>query len=340
MSTKLRKTKTQKRISLLVSLLFAAATLIGGIACFIRAPEIPTEDDIPDKIPVSGTEDTQQDQTQQDTDPDLPVLTRKEDFFTILVSGVDDGNGNSDTNILVAFDAGTGQINCVSIPRDTLIDVDWGVKKINACYGRGGIELMAEKLEEMLGIPIDFTVTVDLQAFVKLVDTIGGVEFNVPIDMDYDDPYQDLSIHFSKGYQYLNGENALKVVRFRHNNDGSGYGTEDLGRIGTQQAFLKAVAKKMLALENLDKVSSYAQIFFDYVDTDLTVGNIAWFGTEVFSIGLDNINFMTLPGDGQGWYKGGSYYILYPEEVQTMVNTYFNPYTTDLTLDDMHVFAP
>lgn len=340
MSTKLRKTKTQKRVSVFVCALFAAATLIGAAACFIRPPDIPAEDDAADKTPVSSTVDQATDSGQQTTGSDVPAFTRKEDFFTILVSGVDDGNGNSDTNILVAFDAGTGQVNCVSIPRDTLIDVDWGVKKINACYGRGGIALMEEKLEEMLGIPIDFTVTVDLQAFVQLVNTIGGVEFNVPIDMNYDDPYQNLSIHFSKGYQYLNGENALKVVRFRHNNDGSGYGTEDIGRIGTQQAFLKAVAKKMLAVENLDKVSSYAQIFFDYVETDLTVGNLAWFGTEVFSIGFDNINFMTLPGDGQGWYKGGSYYILYPEEVQAMVNTCFNPYTTDLTLDDMHVFVP
>ncbi len=333
MSTKLRKTKKQKRVSMLVSMLFAAATLVGIVACFIREPEIPPEDLSEDNPSTSDTQNSQQ-------DSDSSVFTRKDDFFTILVSGVDDGNGNSDTNILVAFDAGTGQVNCVSIPRDTLIDVDWGIKKFNSCYGRGGIDLMAEKLEEMLGIPIDFTVTVDLQAFVKLVDTIGGVEFDVPINMDYDDPCQDLSIHFSKGYQYLTGEDALKVVRFRHNNDGSGYGTEDLGRIGTQQAFLMAVAKKMLQPKNIDKVSSYVQIFSDHVNTNLSVGNLAWLGTEAFSIGLDNINFMTLPGDGQGWYKGGSYYILYPDEVLTMVNTYLNPYSADLELSDMHVFAP
>ncbi|MBR4869404.1 MAG: LCP family protein, partial [Oscillospiraceae bacterium] len=303
MSTKLRKTKKQKRISALVCVLFAAASLIGAVACFVRAPDVPRNEDPSNVIHNSNAENS--DSSQQESG-----LARKDDFFTILVSGVDDGNGNSDTNILVAFDASTGQINCVSIPRDTLIDVDWGVKKINSCYGRGGIELMAEKLEEMLGIPVDFTVTVDLQAFVQLVNTIGGVEFDVPVNMNYDDPYQDLHIHFTKGYQYLTGEDALKVVRFRHNNDGSGYGTEDLGRIGTQQAFLKAVAKKMLEPKNIDKVSSYVQIFSDYVDTDLSVGNLAWFGTEAFSIGLENIDFMTLPGDGQGWYKGGSYYIL------------------------------
>ncbi len=113
MSTKLRKTKKQKRISTLVCILFAAATLVGAAACFVRAPEIPTEDDAADKTPVS---DSQNQISEGNGEGDPSLLTRKEDFFTILVSGVDDGNGNSDTNILVAFDAGSGQVNYVSIP--------------------------------------------------------------------------------------------------------------------------------------------------------------------------------------------------------------------------------
>ena len=113
MSTKLRKTKKQKRISALVCALFAAATVIGAVACFIRAPEVPPEDITENDDSLADTQDSQ----QQNNEGDSSVFTRKDDFFTILVSGVDDGNGNSDTNILVAFDAGTGQINCVSIPR-------------------------------------------------------------------------------------------------------------------------------------------------------------------------------------------------------------------------------
>ena len=72
---------------------------------------------------------------------------------------------------------------------------------------------------------MDFTVTVDLDGFAALVNAIGGVDFEVPISMNYDDPYQDLHIHFSAGMQHLSGAEALKVVRFRHNNDGSGYGS-------------------------------------------------------------------------------------------------------------------
>ena len=88
---------------------------------------------------------------------------------------------------------------------------------------------------------MDYTVCVDLQGFVALVDAIDGVPFDVPIDMNYEDPYQDLYIHIPKGYQTLSGTNALKVVRFRE-----GYASQDIGRMETQQKFLKAVAKKML----------------------------------------------------------------------------------------------
>lgn len=106
-------------------------------------------------------------------------------------------------------------------------------------------------MSEQLGIPVDYTVSVNLKGFTALVDAIGGVDFDVPINMDYDDPIQNLSIHFKKGVQHLSGADALRVVRFRHNNDGSGYGSEDLGRMATQQKFLKAVAKKMLSAGNI-----------------------------------------------------------------------------------------
>ena len=141
-----------------------------------------------------------------------------------------------------------------------------------------GIDVLADTLEDTLGIPVDFTVQVNLRGFEALVNAIGGVDFNVPISLDYDDPLQDLSIHFQAGMQHLGGADALKVVRFRQNNDGSGYGTQDIGRIATQQAFLKTVAKKMLA--NPGKIGEYVQIFTEHVDTDLELGELAWLGEQ------------------------------------------------------------
>ena len=198
---------------------------------------------------------------------------------------------------------------------------------------------MAE-VSRLLGIPVDHYVTVKLQAFVELVDAIDGVDFDIPVDMDYDDPYQDLSIHFEAGPRHLNGEEALQVVRWRQNNDGSGYPTADIGRIGTQQDFLMAVAKQTLQLSNLDKVKDMAEIFQECVETDLKLSNLIWIGEQALAIGSDNIAFHTLPGDGAGWYKGGSYYVLDAEGVLELVNTYFNPYRQDLTLDDMQILVP
>lgn len=137
----------------------------------------------------------------------------------------------------------------------------------------------------MLGVPVDFYVSVDLKGFITLIDQIDGVDFDVPEDMDYDDPYQDLHIHFKKGLQHLNGQQAMEVVRFRHNNDNTGYGgQQDLGRIGTQQAFLKTVAQKLMKLEN---VPAMAETFLKYVKTDLTLGNLVWLANQALSMGGD-----------------------------------------------------
>ena len=158
--------------------------------------------------------------------------------------------------------------------------------------------------------------------------------------MNYDDPYQDLHIHFDKGMHHLNGEEALQVVRWRQNNDGTGYPTADIGRIGTQQAFLTAVAQQTLQLSNWDKIPAMAEIFQKWVDTDLKLSNLIWIGEQALTMGSENIAFHTLPGDGSGWYKGGSYYVLDAQATMDLINEHFNPYTHALTLDDMDILVP
>ena len=319
-----RHTSTlQNAAVLIVSVLFVMTALIGLYKCFSQEP-----------VPV-------QDQPQEPGDVSEPTGTeRKDHFHTILIGGLDDENGGSDTNLLVALDSESGAIHVVSLPRDTLLDVSWSVKKLNNAYHYGGFSRTMEEVSRLLGIPIDHYVTVDLQAFEELVDAIDGVDFDIPVDMDYDDPAQDLHIHFQAGPRHLTGAEALRVVRWRKNNDGTGYPTADIGRIGTQQAFLTAVAKQTLKLSNLDKIPEMAEIFEKWVDTDLKLSNLIWIGEQALSIGSDNISFHTLPGDGAGWYQGGSYYVLDAEGVLEMVNTYFNPYHRELTLEDMDILVP
>lgn len=314
-----------------VSSIFLLVVLIGAHRCISRPPELTDGESPPVQSESPGVESSQ----------DEPLsIDRKEDFYTILIGGMDNANGGSDTNLLVAVDAKNSTIHVLSLPRDTLLNVSWTVKKLNNACHHGGFERTMEEVSNLLGIPVDFYITVDLNAFVELVDAIGGVTFNIPVDMDYDDPYQDLHIHFSAGERLLNGEDALKVVRWRQNNDGTGYSTADIGRIGTQQAFLTAAAKQTLRPSNLDKIDDMARIIKENVSTDLELSNMIWLGEQVFACGVDRISFHTLPGDGAGWYSGGSYYI--PDSTATLelINAYFNPFTTDLTLDDMDILVP
>lgn len=327
------KTTTAQKLTVVILVaVFASVAAFAASKLLFREPELPTQD--------PATPDESDSDSIDNTKPSAEGTSRKDGFYNILVCGVDDGNGGSDTMLLVSVDSQKSAINCISIPRDTLIDVDWKVKKINASYNKGGIELVAEKVAELMGVPVDFTVKVDLQGFIDLVDAIGGVEFDVPINMDYDDPYQDLHIHLKKGVQQLDGKTAMGVVRFRHNNDGTGYGTEDIGRIGTQQAFLKTVLKKMLSSLSPSDLGTYAKLFKQYVETELTVNNLLWCAQQALAAGIDNVHFHTLPGDGTGYYNGGSYYILYDDQVLSLVNDYFNPFPTDRTMEDLNVFVP
>ena len=184
-------------------------------------------------------------------------------------------------------------------------------------------------MSEQLGIPVDYTVSVNLKGFTALVDAIGGVDFDVPVNMDYEDPYQDLYIHISKGMHHLSGSEALKVVRFR-----KGYATQDIGRMETQQKFLKAVAKQTLTVSNLGKIDEFVKIFQKYVKTDLTLGNLAWLGKEAISIGADNIEFSTLPSV---WNDHDKFIYLNKDDVLTLVNEHLNPYVEDRTADDLNI---
>ena len=312
---------------ILLILVILAAVLFIGFRALFRAPEQKTE--APE---LTAEELAALEAAEAEAEALRSHRERKENFYTILVSGVDDGNGGSDTNILVAVDAAGGSIYGVSIPRDTHTYFNDKDRKINSAYSIGGMELLSDVTADLLGIPVDYTVKVDLQGFEALVNALGGVYFDVPLDMSYDDPYQDLSIHVAKGYQRLNGADALGVVRFRHNNDGTGYGSEDLGRMQTQQNFLKAVAKQTLTVANLDKVDDFVKLFQRYVETDLTLGNLAWLAKEAINMGVDNINFSTLPGE---WKS--PYIHLDPEATLTLVNQHLNPYVEDRTAEDLNL---
>lgn len=269
---------------------------------------------------------------------------RKKDYFTFILLGKDTGGGgNTDTMIMVSYDVPNGTMDLVNIPRDTMINVPWKIKKINAVFASSrGVEGLKEELGHLTGVAPDFYVAVEWEAIGEIVDALGGVWFDVPYNMNYDDPYQDLYIHQEKGYRFLDGDDAMQVIRWRKNN-GEEYGIGDSGRQQVQQDFLKAVAKQCLQIKNWTKISAFAEIFFKNVETDIPWNNVLWFAQQAMNMDVENINFHSLPGNDQGWYYtpsvGGNlaYFFADPAGIVELVNAHFNPFNRDITEEDLQI---
>lgn len=287
--------------------------------------------------PVPDRTDNPDTKEDESTLPTPAPLVRRDGVYTFLLAATDVGGGNTDTIMVITYDTAEQKVGVVSIPRDTMVDRK--SPKINSVYASGGIEALENVVSDLLGIPIDHYITIRINAFKRLVDAVDGVDFYVPCDMDYDDttPGQELHIHYSQGMQHLNGQQALEVVRFRHNNDGTGY--TDVGRTQTQRKLLIAVAKKVFSLSSVTKFNSFVDIFTENVKTDLTAGNLAWFASQAMKLDTDNdLSGETLPGDGSVTYRGYHWcYELEPEDTLDAVNRLLNPYTSDLTADNLNI---
>ena len=269
--------------------------------------------------------------------PDDPMaLNRRDGVYTILLAATDKDGTRTDTMMVMCYDTVKQTVGVVSIPRDTLIDRGSGHHP-KLVYGKGGVEQRVEDISQMLGIPIDGYVKVNIKGFITLVDYLGGIDFYVPCNMNYDDPYQNLSIHYKEGQRKLSGQQAMEVARFRKNNDGSGY--SDVGRTETQQKLLVALAKKVLAWDNLTKINGFVEIFNKNVSTDLTLDNMMYFAGQAINLDPSSaVETATLPGRGDGVFRGYTWcFELDPEGTLEVVNRLINPYDRDLTLKDMNL---
>lgn len=289
-----------------------------------------TETEAVDTAEPAGDTEKPTTETAEPAEEVDQTYLRKKDCWTFLIVGMDKSGGNTDSLMLVTYDVANQSVSVGSIARDTRVDVERSLKKINAAYAEGKMDELMREVSLTFGVPIDYYLRVRLNGFVKLVNAVDGVDYSVPCSMNYDDPYQDLSIHYRKGMQHLNGQQALEVCRFRQNNDGSGYG--DGGRQQTQRAVLTLVMKKMLA--NPGKFNKYAEIAAEALDTNLTVGNIIWFATKAIGFDTANLNTMSMPCE---WIS--PYMYLDPDATLEMVNDYFNPYVLPRTAEQLDIIT-
>ncbi|MBD5083635.1 MAG: LCP family protein [Clostridiales bacterium] len=264
-------------LSLIVVVGFVALKLLAP------APKVPNQVEFPIG-PIQSTRAPEQPSERvddPDPDPTRLVLNRREGVYTCLLLGVAD-QGGSDTIMLGVFDTGAKTASLISIPRDTVVRYEGSYKKINAVYSYGGVDAMVSAVSNMLAVPIDYYVSVNTRAFRDIVNEIGGVDFYVPVDMHYNDPYGDLAINISAGYQHLDGRQAEGVVRCRNC-----YANADIGRAATQRAFLVALAKQTITLSNVTKVTNLINILNTYVNSDMPLNVMVYFGTQAVGMDLD-----------------------------------------------------
>ncbi len=226
--------------------------------------------------------------------------------FTVLLLGVSEDISSklSDTIIVASYNPKTQKATLLSIPRDTFIGTNKNkansYDKINALYQKNP-EKTLNAVNKITGLNIKYYAVISNNALVEVVDTIGGVEFDVPMDMNYDDSSQKLSIHLKKGMQKLNGEQAEGLVRFRHNNNNtsypSSYGDNDLGRMRTQREFLKEVAKQTIKLKNITKIGSFVDILKENVTTNITNWSlIKDYIPYAIDFNTENLEMANIPG--------------------------------------------
>ena len=323
----------RKKRRVLWGILLGLLLLLAGAVCVYmvweRAPEV-TAGTRPLVVAVSKplvreTPDTAAEKTR----------TRKDGVYTLLLAGRDNGNGNTDTMMVARLDTEARRVDAVSIPRDTMVNAPWQIRKLNAAYAMGalsggsGAESLRGHVARLIGFEPDNYAILDLDAFVRVVDALGGVDFDVPVAMDYEDRGQDLAIHLQPGPQHLNGGQAMGLCRFR-----SGYADADLGRIEMQHRFLQECASQFITLGNIPNVSKVVEILSDSLETDLHGGNIAWFLRQLLRCRSEDIHFSTAPNRPAD--AGGiSYTVFELDPWLEMLNENLDPYREAITAADL-----
>ena len=319
-------------------------------AIWERPPEVAApvpKTDQTDKPAAPDNPAKSEDPAADEPDPgEAPAVEftseRKPGVYTMLVVGRDHASNSTDTILLASFDTVTHKINVVNIPRDTLINISWSTtpKKINAVYpgfvnsGKDGLEGLRAQVKNLLGFDVDCYAVCTLEALVYSVDAIGGVYFDVPQDMDYDDAPQYLHVHLKKGYQLLNGYQTMGVFRFRH-----GYAGGDLDRIKVQQDLMKAIASQMLSLGNIPNMGEIIDILLENIDTNLSAANIAWFARQFLSCSMDDITFETLPYSAAPVINGVSFVSPDTTKWLQLINESLNPFKDDVTLSNVNILT-
>lgn len=270
---------------------------------------------------------------------------RRPGFFTFLIVGLNEG-ANANTVMVASLDGASGEAHLISIPRDSLLNVSRGNRKLSSSYmvgaggGRGaegGVRQMQAEVSALVGFVPDFYVVIDYDAFFAIIDAVGGIEVYVPMRMRYTDPSQDLRIDIQPGLQHMDSRTALDFARFRQADPGyPSPPRSDYFRIESQQAVVAAVLERMLRPASIPRIPEFARIFDESVRTDLTAGNLTWLAQRMWRGG--GVTAHTMPTSGTSgpprWYE-----IIDAQRALELVNGTVNPFLRDIRPDELDIVS-
>ncbi len=246
---------------------------------------------------------------------------RKEEIVTFLIGGIDRFQ-YADVLIMAVFNKEQNTLRLLSVPKNTLGKSDRNNKQLCISFSEQGIEGLKKELKQITGLPVDRYVLLKHEGFEQVVDALGGVNLQVPMQMDYEDDVQGLAIHLSAGEQTLDGKNALDYVRF------CGYSDGDLGRIRAQQSFVKAFARQLVSkYKNPKELSKLAA---ETVETDLSAKELLWLSNVALNIDIQqDVDVNILPGLEANFLEN-QYYVVNETAALGMINAGYNPYSSPI----------
>lgn len=247
--------------------------------------------------------------------------------FNVLVLGGDFVGANTDTIFVANFNSNTGKISIISVPRDTKVTVKGSsIPKINSAYSAGGADLAVKTVSNLLDINIKYYAYINTKGFKEIIDLLGGIDFEILANMDYDDPTQDLHIHLKKGMQHLNGSQAIQYMRFRqpsvYNSEiEKYYDGSDLKRIEAQQRFIKEFIRQKATVKYFSKADELVQATFKYLETNIKTEEAVNIIKYAGNVKANDVAFFRAPGNASD--EGISYYLLDKNETQKIIKENF-----------------
>jgi len=359
-----RRMSTKKKVIIIVACIVGFMFLFAGSTLAVVRWQIdpfysyffkPTADELYVLPAIAGTPRPQTDNSEpgsdviNDDDDDYvqeddlpPPVTRDEDHINFLLLGIDE-HGNTDVIMLASFNITESTLDIASIPRDTLVNVEWNLKKVNSInahmrnkYRRESESVRNDKImkgtrelfRDMLGFEPDYAISVTFGGFTRLIDNLGGVPFNVPGRVNVD------GVTVNAGNQTLTGRQALTVMRSRNT-----YTNHAIGRDFAQQQFMAAVARTLFSTRwGPDKIAEMVRNFNSNVRTDIPLTRLVHFAREFMKLSSDDISFHMMPGEIDA-IRGNSYITILVPEWLEVLNKHFNPWSRDIVYEDFSILT-